>query len=883
MDVRKRFPLRLWRPAVDEEVDTELEFHLAMRTRELMDRGLTEAQARRAAVDKFGDYSRTRRQCRAIGQQRERQMRVLQCLSELRQDAAFSIRQMFAAPAFSVLAIATLAIGIGATTAIFSAVHAVVLRPLPVPDPDRLVVVNSGWREGVMSMAPAHYLQLAEDQAAFQAIAALERTNFTLAREEGAERVIGARVTGQFFDLFRVPPAMGRVFGPPEDEPGRDRVVVLSHRLWTRQFGADPGILGRDITLNQRPHTIIGVMPPSFDLSNTAEELWVPMAFTPERKAVRSSHFLAVFARLRDGVSVQQAAAQMRQVLERRFERWPAESRERTLHVTPLMERFVGDYRQRLFVLLGAVAFVLLIACGNVSNLLLARGATRARELAVRSALGAGQGRLVRQLLTESVVLALIAAVAGVALARWLIAALIGFSPAGIPRLEQTRIDGAVLTFALGLAFMASLVFGLLPAFRASRTDVNATLKEAGRGAGSRGARDVLRATLIAGEVALALVLLVGAGLLIRTALEMQRIDPGFEMQNLFTGRVLLPPTKYTEPAVMLHTTRELEDAVARIPSVRVAAVANAIPGARGFSNGLLPEGKPLALEHITQSDGLLVSPAYLRTMGIRIVEGRAFTDADRESAPLVVMLNRTAAQRMWPGESAIGKRLTSANPAGPTTVIGIVEDVRLGGMTEPTPPTFYIPFAQLNAEAWSWPRGLFLVARTDSDPAAITNAVRRVVASIDPAIPVFNTMTMEQRMAGTFETARFNTLLLATLGGVGLLLAAVGIYGVISYFATERTSEIGIRMALGASRVDVILLVLRQAALPVFAGVALGALGAAFAARAIATQLVNVAATDPLTFVIVAISLTIVALLAAVIPARRAAAVDPTRALHSI
>ncbi|HEU4692033.1 MAG TPA: ABC transporter permease, partial [Vicinamibacterales bacterium] len=517
MDFRKRFPLRLGRPNVDDEVDDEFDFHLAMRQRELMAGGLSAEQARVAALDRFGDFTHARRACRAIGHQREQRMRLLQFLSELRQDAAFAIRQFVATPAFSVVALATLALGIGATTAIFSTVHAVVLKPLPLSEPERVVVVNSGWREGLMAVSPRHYLHIAREQTAFQTIAAKRFTAFALAQAGGAERVIGAKVTGQYFDVFRIPPALGRVFGQAEDTPGSDDVAVLSHRLWTRSFGADPSVVGREITLDARPYTVVGVMPASFDFSSNEEELWVPMAFTAAERDNRGSHFLTVHARLRDDISLQQAAAQMPLIIKKRLAEWPDESPERTLHVTPVMESFVGEYRERFIVLSGAVVMVLLIACGNVSNLLLARGSARARELAVRSALGAGQGRLVRQLFTESLILALAAAAAGTALAYWLVQGLVTFTPPGIRRLDQARIDSVTLAFAIALAVLSSIVFGLLPAWRASRADVNSTLKEAGRGTGSRQAHDYVRSTLIAAEVALALVLLVGAGLLIRT------------------------------------------------------------------------------------------------------------------------------------------------------------------------------------------------------------------------------------------------------------------------------------------------------------------------------------------------------------------------------
>lgn len=883
MDFRTRFPLRLGRPAVDEEVDAELEFHLAMRRGEMMDGGMTEAQAEQAALDRFGDYRRARRECRAIGHQRERQMRLLQYLSELRQDAAFSIRQLLANPGFSAVAIATLALGIGATTAIFSAVHAVVLRPLPVPAPERLVIVNEGWKDLVYGVSVSFFLDVEAETPAFDAVTATQLDSFTLAREGGAERVVGGRVTGRFFDVFGVQAALGRTFGVAEDKPGAEQVVVLSHRLWTRQFGGDAGIVGREITINGRPHTVLGVMPSSFELTADSEELWVPFAFTPAQIAKRDEHYLAVIARLRPDASIQQARQQLDALAKKRALMYPKEDAERLLSATPMMEQFVGDYRQRLMVLLGAVGFVLLIACGNVSNLLLARGAARARELALRSALGAGQGRLVRQMFTESMVLALVAAAASVALARWFIGMLIAFAPPGAPRIEQARIDGVALGFAVALALGASIIFGLVPAWRASRTDVNSTLKESGRGAGSRGARDSVRSALIAVEVALALVLLVGAGLLIRSALETQRVSLGFEPAGLFTAQFQLPEGKYKEPEVLNRAVQEVEEAVARIAGVRDAAIAHTIPSVESFSNGLLPEGAPMELKYVVQSDGLFASPDYFRTLQQRIVQGRPFLDTDRAESPLVVIINETLARSMWPGQDPIGKRLTSASPKGPTTVVGVVADVRAGGPSAPVNPTFYVPFAQLENIAWDWTRRtLFVVARTDGDPAALAQSLRRVLATIDPTIPLFDTQTMEARMSGTLDTARFNTMLLAILGAVGLLLAAVGIYGVISYFAAQRTSEIGIRMALGATKSDVLRLIVRQAATPVLWGVVLGTVGAIFAARVIATQLVNVQPTDPLTFAAVVAALMIVGLAAALIPARRAAAMDPTRALHA-
>jgi putative ABC transport system permease protein len=884
VDLRTRFPLRLWRPSVDEEVDAELDFHLEMRTRELMAAGLSEVEARHAAAARFGDVTRTRRECRAIGLQREHRMRSSQYFTELRQDAAFALRQMLATPAFTLIAVATLALGIGATTAIFSAVNAVVLRPLPVPDPDRLFVINEMWRDfGRGAMSAGNFVDMMAEQNVFDAVAASTTTSFTLARDEGAERIIGARATGGFFRTYRVNAAVGRVFGPEDDEPGREQVVVLSHKYWTRQFGADRSVLGKTITLDARPYTIIGVMPPSFDFTSDAEDIWVPIAFTPERKAMHDEHFLDVIARLKEGVSPQQAQQQLDRIAADLRARFPQDDAERGLTVRPMMQTFVGDYRERLFVLLGAVGFVLLIACGNVSNLLLARGAARARELAVRSALGAGQGRLVRQLFTESLVLGLVSAVAGIALAWALIAVLVARAPQGVPRLDQARIDGTALGFAVALAIVSSIAFGLVPAWRAARTDINSTLKEGIRGAGSRGARDIVRSFLIGAEVALALVLLVGAGLLIRSAIAAQRVSPGFDPHGVYSARFSLPEVKYAGTDAVAHAVQAIQEGVSNIPGVRAAAIASNVPGVGTFSNGLVPEGEAPELRNVRQSMARFISPGYFATMGIPILKGRDFQPTDRAGAPLVMIVNQSLAQRLWPNQDPIGRHVNGSAPEGPKTVIGVVPDLHFDGPAAPTDLEFYQPMAQLDDMAWGWTRRtLFVAARTSSDAASLGPAVRHVIFDLDPGVPLFSERTMEQRMAATLDTARFNTMLLVLLGCVGLVLAGVGIYGVIAYFASQRTSEIGIRMALGASRGTVLKLVVSQAARPVVFGIVVGAISAAFCSRAIASQLVNTTPTDPVTFVAVAALLLIVALCAALVPARRAAALSPTSALQS-
>jgi putative ABC transport system permease protein len=817
-------------------------------------------------------------------------MRSTHYLSELRQDAVFAVRQMVATPAFTVIAVATLALGIGATTAIFSAVNAVVLRPLPVPEPDRLVAITEVWRDlAGGAVSAGNFVDMMAEQSAFESATASTTVSFTLARDEGAERVIGVKATGGVFKTYGVNAALGRVFGPEDDEPGRDQVVVLSHKYWIRQFGADRAVLGRQVTLDARPYTIIGVMPASFDFTSDAEDLWVPIAFTPERKAMHDEHFLTVAARMKDGVTLQQAQQQLDRIASDLRARFPKDDADRGFRAASIMQTFVGDYAQRLIVLLGAVGFVLLIACGNVSNLLLARGAARSRELAVRSALGAGQGRLARQLFTESLVLGLASAAAGIALARAGIAVLIANAPQGVPRLDQAGIDATALGFAVALAVVCSIAFGLVPAWRASRTDINSTLKEGIRGSGSRGAKDMVRSMLIAAEVALALVLLVGAGLLIRSAIATARVSPGFDPHGVYSARFSLPQAKYPDPGVLLQAVEAVQDGLGNVPGVRRAAVASNVPGVGTFSNGLVPEGDAPVMANIRQSMARFVSPGYFEVMGIPILKGRDFTPADRAGSQLVMIVNQSLADRLWPNQDPIGRRVIGSAPASdnPATtakvVIGVVPDLHFEGPAAPTDLEFYQPLAQLDETAWGWTRRtLFVAARTTADPTSLGPAVRRVIASIDSGVPVFGERTMEQRMAATLDTSRFNTMLLVLLGIIGLILAAVGIYGVISYFASQRTSEIGIRMALGASRGSVLKLVVAQAALPVLIGVGAGAVCAAFAARVLASQLVNVRPTDPVTFATVAALLLVVALCAALLPARRAAALDPTSALQT-
>jgi predicted permease len=880
--MKLRLPFRISRPKIDDEVDGELAFHLQMRQRELMARGLSEAEARRQALARFGDVKRARQELLRLGHERERRPHAGRWLSESRQDVGFALRQMIAAPAVALIATVTLAIGIGGTTAIFSALYSVVLRPLPVPHPDRVVVVGESPRESLVgNVSVGSFVDMAADQTVFDAVAAASVENVTISREAGAERVLAGRVSAAFFEVFGQAPARGRVFLPAEDQPGRNHVVVLSHRFWTSHFAADPEIVGKAIVLDGLPHDVIGVMPASFDFTADSESLWVPIAFTTEQAARRDEHYLDVYARLRAGVTLERANQEMSAIGSRLAQRFPKANGDRSLRADPLLDLIVDDYRTRLFLLLGAVGLVLLIACGNVSNLVLARGAARGRELAVRNALGAGRGRLVRQLLTESLVLGLVSALVGAATAHGLLRLLVAVAPAGVPRLDQATIDVLALAFAVALGLTASVLFGLVPAWRAARIDVITALRESGRGAGDGRVKDVVRSALITVEVALAVVLLIGAGLLIRSGIEMQRVAPGFNPAGVFSARLTLPASK-TTAGLLAQAAQDIEAAVTALPGVRTAAISTAVPGFGSFYNGLVPDGEVLDARNARDSRSRFVSPGFFRALQLPIVQGRAFDDADRSGAPLVMIVNQTLAERLFPGQDPIGRRVFCCNKY-PKTLVGVAADVRAGGPAQPVEPEFYLPLAQLDDAAWSWTRrNVFVVARTDGDAAALGPAVRRVVASVNPEVPVFSPMTMDERMARTVQTERFNTMLLAILGGVGVLLASVGIYGVISYFAAQRTPEIGIRLALGATRRNILQLVARQAAIPVAAGVVIGGAGAMFASQLLATQLVNVTATDPITFGVGVLVLAVVALVAALIPARRAAGLDPARIFRS-
>jgi len=809
--------------------------------------------------------------------------------ADVRRDLVYAVRQLARTPAFTAIATLTLALGIGATTAIFSAVQSVVLRPFRFAHPERVVSVTERWQGSEGDVSDGNFVDWHARQTGFEQLAAEQFTDFTLADATSADRLTGALVTRDFFAVFGVLPALGRTFRPDEDEPGADGVVVLSDALWRTRFGGDPRVVGQDVRLNGRTRTVIGVMPPWFDPTTSGEQVWVPAAFTPERKAQHDEHHNRVFGLLKPGASLARARDELNVVQRELNARYPNKNGTRTVTVRPFSEVIVGDYRERLFVTLGAVGFVLLIACANVANLLLARGSVRARELAVRTALGASRARIVRQLLTESAVLGLGSAAIGLAFAYGGMNVLIAAAPTGIPRLGDTRIDFPVLAFAVTVALVSSAVFGLVPSLRASKQDVQSTLREGGRGAG--GGRDSVRQALVVAEVALACTLLAGAGLLVRSALYLQQVKPGFDPRGVVTARVALPEVRYRDPVRALQAFHALSERLATLPGAEAASLASTAPLVGfDFTHGITVEGQPPAdLEHTIQAASRFVMPGYLTTVRIPLVRGRDFTPADVAGAQRVALVSETFARRAWPNTDPIGRRFTCCDARADDprwkTVVGVAGDVRSDGPTAGLQPEFYIPLDQMPAEAWDWTgRSMTVIARVDREndtrEAAALAAIRAAVRSVDPGIPVYRVRPMRELVRGATAEARFNTLLLGLLGAVGLVLAMVGIYGVVAYVVVQRTMEVGIRLALGASPGNVVRLLALQGARPILLGIAVGT-GLAFVTmRLLRTVVYGVSLVDPTAIAGAAAVLFLVGMAAALVPVRRATRVDPARTI---
>ncbi|HEU4391583.1 MAG TPA: ABC transporter permease, partial [Blastocatellia bacterium] len=789
-------------------------------------------------------------------------------------------RMLLKAPGFTAVAIVTLALGIGANSAMFSAVNAVLLRPLPFADPDRLVLVSEnnfqkGWQ--YFSVAPPNYADWRTQNRVFEDVGAMRGSPYNFSGGAEPERINGSRVTPAFFTILGVNPIHGRTFLGEEDQPGHDRVVVLSYGFWQRNFGSDQGILGNTIRLNGEGYTVVGIMPPDFQIPGRSQ-LWTPAAFTPEQLQNRGSHFTSVLARLKPRVSLETAQADLSGIATRLAEQYPATNGGWGVNVTLLHEEVVGDVRSSLLILLGAVGFVLLIACANVSNLLLTRATARHREIAIRAALGAGRWRIVRQLLTESSLLGLVGGALGLLLALWGSQLISGLPADTLPRAAGINVDMRVVGFTLSLALLTAMLFGIAPALQASRPSLGEALKEGGRSGMAGQGRHRLRSILAGLEVALAVVLSVGATLLVKSLWQLQSVDPGFRPEGLLTATVSLPQSKYGNPQQQVAFYNQALAGLTSVTDVKSAALCTTLPlGGSDFIFSFRTDRQTdVAPQDLSSANYYAISPDYFSTLGIRLLEGRVFNDQDSPNTTRVAIVNQTMANRFFPGESAIGRHLSMGINSNVTReIVGVVADVHHYGLDRPTTMQMYEPFAQQPFDLMA------IVLRTDRDPATLAGVLRRQIQVVDKDQPVAQIRTGEEIIASAVVQSRFRTVLLGLFAGLALLLAMIGIYGVISYSANQRVHEIGVRLALGATRSDIVRLIVGHGMVFSIAGVVAGLAGAFGLTRFMSDFLFVVKPGDLGTFATIAILLTLVALLACYVPARRAMKVDPMIALR--
>jgi putative ABC transport system permease protein len=811
-------------------------------------------------------------------------------LSNLLQDLRFAARGLVKQRGFTVVALLTLALGIGANSAIFGIVNAVLLRPLPYQDPDRVVLLWSHWTNWSKTwVSQGELVDYREQARSLEHVAAFSPASFNLTGGGDPLRVRAAQVQPEIFAALGAQPIAGRVFTAEEDQPGHEHVVMLTEGLWRSQFGSDPSIVGRTIQLDAEPYTVVGVLPAALRLpldyaSRAATQIWVPIALGPNDPQQRGNHGLNAIARLRAGVALAQAQAEI-DTITKGFQRQYANNYDREFGLTlvPAPVEVFGDVRPALLVLLLAVGAVLLIACANVANLLLARSEPRQKELAIRVVLGAGRGRIMRQLLTESVVLSGLGGLAGVALAYGLTHLLVGLDPLKIPRVQDIAIDGRVLAFTAAISAVTGILFGIVPAIQSSRTDLQPVLKEGGRD--SRTSAGWLRRVLVVGEVAASVVLVAAALLLARSFARLLDVDAGFNPSHALTLRTSLPPASYTTGAASVRAYVNLGQRLREAPGVQAAGGVTGLPLATTRGDwGIRIEGQPApTAQNNTAADWQVVTPGYFEAIGTPLRAGRTFTDADAADTLPVIAVNETMAKKYWSGVSPVGRRMMMGGNGVWLTVVGVVADVHHRGLDVLPRPEMYRPHTQFRYGGKDAPAvtALTWVMRTTAEPLAATGYARAAIAAVDPGLGISDVATMEQVMADSTSDRRLNMLLFALLGGLALALATVGIYGVVAYSVTQRSHEIGVRMAIGAKPGDVVRMVLGEGGRLAVAGVAAGSVIAIAGARLIRGLLFEVSATDPLTFAGVAAGLLAVALLASYIPARRATRIDPMVALR--
>jgi predicted permease len=867
-----RFSNLLRRDKVGEELEEELQFHLDARTRDNLNAGMNAEAARHDATVRFGNA--------ALAKERAHEVNIAMSIESIGRDLRYGFRSLWESPGFTVVAILTLALGFGANIAVFTVVNGVLLRPLPFPDPGRLFLISYQSKQGMFENSPGlydkDYLEYQRHVQAFEQIATFNEDSATLTGAGEAARQSTAMVTASFFPVLQVNAAMGRTFLPEEERHGSNRVVVLSDKIWRGRFGADANILGKAITLDGAAYSVIGVMPAGLAFPHEAA-LWLPLEVGGDPG---NTYTRAVIGRLRPLVSRQQAQAEL-EAFAKHLPPGPGASPESMVaEILPMKDLLVGKIRKSLLIFMGAVGFVLLIACANVANLLLMRGTSRQREIAVRSALGASRWRVIRQLLTESTLLSLGGAAAGILLAILGVPALLALAPAaGVPRIEEIHLDGSVLAFTLLLGGFTGILFGLVPAFQSTGLKVRNSLGQSGPTLTARRAR--LRSILVISEIALALVLLTGAGLMLKSFLLMRSVDPGFRTENILTMTVDLPDASYPTAAAIRAFHAGVLAKLSNLPGVAAAGAVNFMPLQPFLVQGdfHLEGGRKLPRDYIVAKPA--VSPDYFRVMGIRFLKGRGFTDEDNSSGPGVAIVSQSVARTLWPGEDPIGKRLTMEDEPRPQdwlTIVGIVDDVRQQSLADQPLPAIYQPYQQVT-------RSFFLshmsfVVRGAANPQSIAAGLRDVLHDVDKNQPVSIAALTDLADADTAEKW-FQARLISTFSLLALLLAAIGIYGVLAYAVTERTREIGIRMALGAKKGDITRMLLKRTLVLVLAGVALGGCGALVLTRVLAKFLFEVKPNDPATFLSVASILAVTGIIAGLLPAQRATKVDPVVALR--
>jgi putative ABC transport system permease protein len=860
---------------VDQEFTEEIQAYLDMLTETKIKQGLTPREARRNALVELGGVEQVHEKVREI--------RMGQFIETAWRDVRFGVRALVHSPIFSVVTVLSLALGIGANTAIFSVVNGLLLRPLPYPEPEQIVHV---WHTPPQqsfpgldrfSVSPANYVDWKAQSSAFEHMAVYTYTGLSLSTSNDPLPLIGAAVSSDFFSVLRSNAVQGRTFTPDEERPLRDQVVVIGHGLWQRSFAANPNIIGQTLTLNSRSFTVVGIMPAGFEFPREAE-LWVPLAWDDKERQIRSIHDYLVIARLKQNVSLAQAQAEMSTISSRLEQQYAEDNKGWGAVVIPLREDLVGDIRLALLVLFCAVGFVLLIACANVANLMLARGANRQKEIAVRIALGAGRARLVRQLLTESVLLAVTGGLLGLLLAVWGSKVLVRLG--SLPNSGDIGIDTWALGFTLLVSFGAGIIIGIVPALQFTRTSISETLKQGSGRTGGSPIKQHTRKALVISEVALSLVLLIGAGLMIRSFWKLQNVDPGFDTSNALTMSVVLTPIRYSEPHQRLAFVDRVIEQIRAVPGVVSVGTTTTIPLAGGGSTQPFSiEGRPApAIAEQPMAQTRYISPDYFRAIGIPLRQGRSFSDQDRDNSVPVIIVSEAMARRFWPGENPIGRRLTpSFHPEqGAREIVGVVGDVKTRGLEVDASAMMYLPYKQAPLPFISF------VVRTTSNPESLVQPVSKAIYSIDNEQALTNVRTMEQVLIESLSGRRFNMTLLLTFAGVALVLAAVGVYGVMNYTVTLRRRELGIRMALGARRMDVLRLVMGQGLTLTLIGVAAGLISAYALTRLMASLLYGVTATDYLTFVSVSAVLIAVGVAASYVPARRATKVNPTIALRT-